>query len=69
MKISVSLMTGHKIDSKRSLSDCKTPMDVLRALEISPETVIVVRKGKPIPVDELLKEGDKIHVIGVVTGG
>ena len=62
-------MTGHKIDSKRSLSDCKTPMDVLAELKTSPETVIVVRKGKPIPVDELLKEGDKIHVIGVVTGG
>ncbi|PKK81744.1 MAG: thiamine biosynthesis protein ThiS [Thermoplasmata archaeon HGW-Thermoplasmata-2] len=69
MKISVSLMTGHKIDSKRPLSDCKTPMEALSALKISPETVIVVRKGKPIPIDEPLKDGDEIQIIGVVTGG
>ena len=44
-------------------------MDALAALKISPETVIVVRKGKPIPIDEKLKDGDEIQIVGVVTGG
>lgn len=46
-----------------------TPLDVLRALATSPETVLVARGGEIIPVDEPLREGDEVQITRVVTGG
>jgi sulfur carrier protein ThiS len=46
-----------------------TPETVLRELRVSPETVLVARGGTIVPVDELLADGDELHITRIVTGG
>ena len=46
-----------------------TPYDVLKKLELTPDTMIVLRDEKPIPIDEELNENDKIKIIQVISGG
>jgi len=46
-----------------------TGLDLLRALRLAPDAHILVRGDAPIPADELLADGDRIRVVGVVSGG
>lgn len=41
---------------------------VLARLGLSPETVVVLREGLPVPDDEPVAAGE-IHVVRVVSGG
>ncbi|HYT00476.1 MAG TPA: hypothetical protein VEO20_07385 [Thermoplasmata archaeon] len=43
--------------------------DLLRALRLPPNAHLLVRGGTPIPIDEPLADGERIRVIGVVSGG
>jgi len=52
--------------------ECKTGMtlrDSLIKLEINPETVLATRRGEMITDEEILKEGDVIKLIAVISGG
>jgi sulfur carrier protein ThiS len=42
---------------------------VLKALNINPENVIIVRDDQPIPVDSRIRPGDDLKVVRVVSGG
>ena len=42
---------------------------LLKALNINPENVIIVRNDEPIPVDSKIRSGDDIKVVRVVSGG
>lgn len=42
---------------------------VLRDLEILPETVLVIRGDELIPEDEVVADGDTIEVRPVISGG
>jgi sulfur carrier protein ThiS len=44
-------------------------LDLLRALHLPLDAHLLVRGGHPIPIDEPLKDGERIRVIGVVSGG
>ncbi len=44
-------------------------LDLARALGLPPDVHILVRGDAPIPEDEPLRDGDRIRVIGVVSGG
>lgn len=44
-------------------------LDLLRALRLPPNAHLLVRGSTPIPIDELLEDGERIRVIGVVSGG
>ena len=44
-------------------------LDLVRALGLAPDTHILVRGETPIPEDERLREGERIRVIAVVSGG
>ena len=41
---------------------------VLESLEINPETVVIIRNGQPVPVDDKVEEGE-ITVMRVISGG
>lgn len=41
----------------------------LERLDIVPETVLPVRSGKLVAEDELLKEGETIRLVAVISGG
>ncbi len=42
--------------------------DLLSRLGINPETVVIVKDGKPVPVDDFVEEGE-IVVMRVISGG
>ncbi len=46
-----------------------TIRDALFSIQIRPETVLATRDGKLLTDDEILKEGDEIKLIAVISGG
>jgi sulfur carrier protein ThiS len=43
--------------------------DLMKSLLLAPDVHILVRDDVPIPIDEELKEGDRVRIIAVVSGG
>jgi len=46
-----------------------TLRDSLKKIEINPESVLAVRDGVLLTDDEILKEGDRIKLVPVISGG
>jgi len=46
-----------------------TIRDALFSIQIRPETVLATRDGKLLTDDEILKKGDEIKLIAVISGG
>ena len=46
-----------------------TGLDLVRALGLAPDAHLLVREGTPIPEDEALRDGERIRVVAVVSGG
>ena len=44
-------------------------LDALRKINIVPESVIATREGEMILDDEILKDGDVVKLIAVISGG
>lgn len=44
-------------------------LDALRKINIVPESVIATREGEMILDDEILKDGDEVKLIAVISGG
>ena len=46
-----------------------TVEEVLRAKGVRPDSVVVVRGGTPIPITEVVEDGEELQVLEVVSGG
>ena len=46
-----------------------TVRDALLKIGVQPESVLVVRQGKLITDDVILKDGDEIKLLAVISGG
>lgn len=46
-----------------------TLLDSLRRANILPESVLAVRNGQMIVEDEILREGEVIRLVAVISGG
>jgi sulfur carrier protein ThiS len=44
-------------------------LDALRKIDVVPESVIATRNGEMILDDEILKDGDVIKLVAVISGG
>jgi sulfur carrier protein ThiS len=44
-------------------------LDALRKINIVPESVIAVRDGVMITDDEILRPGDEVKLVAVISGG
>lgn len=44
-------------------------LDALRKIDVVPESVIATRNGEMIVDDEILKDGDVVKLIAVISGG
>lgn len=44
-------------------------VQALDELELSPEMIIALRAGRLMMADEVIKEGDQIKLISVISGG
>jgi len=65
------LFIGGGFDKKEAIIDVEKGQrysDILESLNINPETVVLVRDGKPIPTDDFVAGGE-VKVLRVVSGG
>jgi sulfur carrier protein len=46
-----------------------TARDALKKIDVLPEAVLITRNGELITEDEILKEGEQIRLIAVISGG
>lgn len=51
------------------LADDATGMDLFKALGLAPDAHLLARDDTPIPLDEPLRDGDRLLLIPVVSGG
>ena len=56
-------------DKKYEVKAGKTLLSALSKLEILPESVICVRDGDLITEDTMLRDGDVIKLVSVISGG
>lgn len=65
------MMTAHLIlrDKEFEVRAGMTLLDALKKSNIVPESVIATRGGEMILDDEILKEGDVVKLIAVISGG
>ena len=56
-------------DKEYEVKPGMTLLDSLRKVSILPESVIATREGEMILEDEILKDGDVVKLIAVISGG
>jgi sulfur carrier protein ThiS len=52
-----------------SFDESLTVMQVLKKIELLPESVLVVRNGKLVTEDQRLAPGDEVKIVSVISGG
>lgn len=66
----VSLYVNWKNETIHLMLDAPaTPADAMKKMGVSLSTKIIMRDGRPIPIDETLNDGDRILLIETVSGG
>jgi sulfur carrier protein len=69
MKVKIKFLGGFDKDQEEvEIEKGKRYSDLLNLLGINPETVVIVKDGKPVPVDDFVEEGE-IVVMRVISGG
>ena len=68
MHITAEIHPGRREQSVE-LGSAARGLDLLRALRLAPDAHILIRGDAPIPADAALQDGERIRVIGVVSGG
>lgn len=56
-------------DQRYEIKPGSTVRDAMRAHDIQPESVIPTRDGELITDDEIIREGDVIRLVAVISGG
>lgn len=69
MIIKIKLLPKEKEYQDFEVKDGAIGQDLFEKLKLHPDAYIIAREGSPIPIDEKLKEGEKISLIQVVSGG
>ena len=68
MKIKVKLSRINKI-KEVNLETGSTIEDLLKKINLKPDTLIVMNKDKPIPIDDTLNDCQELTIIQVSSGG
>ena len=68
MRVTAELYPARKT-SPAELPEGASGVDLLRSLGLAPDAHILVRGDVPIPIDEPLRDGERVRVISVVSGG
>lgn len=62
-------ITLHLRDKEFIIEDRMSLRKALKKLNLSPESHLALRNGELIQEDEILKDGDTITIIPVISGG
>ncbi len=68
MRVQVRLLPGGE-DEFLEMEPEANALQLLDRLELSPDAHIILRDGRPLPVDALLADGDELDVVTVISGG
>jgi sulfur carrier protein ThiS len=68
MKITVQFIPS-KETKEVELEEGATGMSLVESLDLTPDSIILARSNKPIPIDDELKDGENVTLISVVSGG
>ena len=68
LRVTVETLPAHR-EQVLELPNGATGFDLLKTLRFAPDAHLLVRDEAPIPLDEPLRDGEKIRVIPVVSGG
>ena len=68
MKIKVKLSRINKT-KEVNLEKGSTIEELLRKINLKPDTLIVMSKDKPVPIDDTLNDGQELTIIQVSSGG
>jgi sulfur carrier protein ThiS len=68
VKISVKISREKEI-KEIDLKDGSTVIDLLKKLNLKPDTLIVLNNDLPIPIDDVLKDKQNLSIILVSSGG
>ena len=58
-----------KEDKLLELNKSCTRLELLKELEINPDTVLLVKNGEAVLSEEELSESDDVRILSVVSGG
>ena len=68
MNVTVKLLRNNETRKIKLKSGSKAE-DVLKKMNLRPDTVIIMCEKQPIPVDEEIKEGQDLTILQVSSGG
>ncbi len=68
MKVTVKFIPSRETKDIE-LEEGATGLTLVEHLKITPDSHILARSDKPIPIDEELKDGETLTLISVVSGG
>ncbi len=68
MKITIKISRNNEIKTI-DLEKGSKIQDVLTKINMKPDTLIVMNKNKPIPIDDEVKERDELTILQVSSGG
>ena len=68
MRVTAELFPARETKSLE-LPEGANGYDLMRTLNLAPDVHILVRGEAPIPIDEGLRDGERVRVIAVVSGG
>jgi sulfur carrier protein ThiS len=68
MKAKVLLLPERKLRTVE-LEKGADGFQLLKSIGLNPESVIIFRADKPIPVDSMMRPDDDLKVVRVVSGG
>ncbi|MCK4365130.1 MAG: hypothetical protein KAW45_03695 [Thermoplasmatales archaeon] len=68
MKVTIKISRSNEIKTI-DLEKGSKIQDVLTKINMKPDILIVMNKNKPIPIDDEVKDGDKLTILQVSSGG
>ncbi len=69
IKLKVHFIGGFDRDYEEiAVEEDSTYLDLLNIFNINPETVLILKNGKPVPIDDRVEEGE-IKILRVISGG
>ena len=68
MKIKVKILPKNSTQEIEITTGSKV-LDLLKKIQLKPDSIIVLRDNTPIPVDDVLSENQKLSIIQVASGG
>ena len=68
MQITVTF-SRTKENRKLEFEKASTVEHVLKKLNLKPDTVIVMIKNRPVPIDDEIKDGEELNILQVSSGG